>query len=109
MVCLENAHVDVNSVTAKVVPVCEGPCWWLTGVYGPQEDEAKVAFLAEMRNVRSTRLGPWMLCGDFNMIYRDEDKNNDNQNRRMMGRLRRFLNDCKLKEIGPPWSPIYVV
>jgi hypothetical protein len=33
------------------------------------------------------------------MIYRDEDKNNGNLNRRMMGRFRRFLNDCELKEI----------
>lgn len=40
-----------------------------------------------------------MLCGDFNMIYRDEDKNNGNLNRRMMGRFRRFLNDSALKEI----------
>jgi hypothetical protein len=33
------------------------------------------------------------------MIYRDENKNNGNLNRRMMGRFRRFLNDCELKEI----------
>lgn len=33
------------------------------------------------------------------MIYRDEDKNNGNLNRRMMGRFRCFLNDCELKEI----------
>jgi hypothetical protein len=33
------------------------------------------------------------------LIYRDEDKNNGNLNRRMMGRFRRFLNDCELKEI----------
>jgi hypothetical protein len=33
------------------------------------------------------------------MIYRDEDKNNANLNRHMMGRFRRFLNDCVLKEI----------
>jgi hypothetical protein len=33
------------------------------------------------------------------MIYRDEDKNHGNLNRRMMGRFRRFLNDCELKEI----------
>jgi exonuclease III len=42
---------------------------------------------------------PWALCGDFNMIYRDEDKNNGNLNCRMIGRFSRFLNDCELKEI----------
>ena len=40
-----------------------------------------------------------MLCGDFNLIYRDEDKNNGNINRRMMGRFRRVINDLALKEV----------
>jgi hypothetical protein len=35
----------------------------------------------------------------LNMIYRDEDKNNGNLNRRMMGGFRRFLYDCEIKEI----------
>jgi hypothetical protein len=68
-------------------------------VYGPQEDADKIAFLTELRAVREAHAGPWVLCGDFNMIYRDEDKNNDNLHRRMMARFRRFLNDCELKEI----------
>jgi hypothetical protein len=36
---------------------------------------------------------------DFKMIYCSEDKNNDNVNRAMMGRFRRFVNDFELKEI----------
>ena len=44
--------------------------WWLTGVYGPQEDAQKVEFLAELRQFRDTSPGPWLICGDFNMIYR---------------------------------------
>jgi len=40
-----------------------------------------------------------MIAGDFNMIYSSEDKNNDNVNRAMMGRFRRFVNDLELKEI----------
>jgi hypothetical protein len=40
-----------------------------------------------------------MLCGDFNLIYKDEDKNNGHLDRRMMGRFRRVLNDLALKEI----------
>jgi hypothetical protein len=82
---LDNAHIDVNSVTAWVNPPGGAPGWWLTCVYGPQEDADKVAFLAELSLLRSTRSGPWALCEDFNLIYRDEDKNNANLNRRMMG------------------------
>ena len=36
---------------------------------------------------------------DFNVIYKDEDKNNANFNRVVMGRFRRFINDLVLKEI----------
>lgn len=76
-----------------------GSPWWLTGVYGPKRDEDKLSFLAELREVRSSCPGPWMIAGDFNMIYSSEDKNNDNVNRVMMGRFRRFVNDLELKEI----------
>ena len=40
-----------------------------------------------------------MIAGDFNLIYKDEDKNNANYNRAMMGRFRRFINDMALKEV----------
>jgi hypothetical protein len=33
------------------------------------------------------------------LIYRDEDNNNGHLDRRMMGRFRRFLNGCELKEV----------
>lgn len=33
------------------------------------------------------------------MIYKDEDKNNANLNRAMMGRFRRFIDDVTIKEI----------
>jgi hypothetical protein len=42
-----------------------------------------------------------MLAGDFSMIYSSENKNNDNINRAMMGRFRRFVNDMELKVIPP--------
>ena len=77
----------------------DDPPWWLTGVHGPQSDAEKVAFLDELREVRAGCPGPWMLAGDFNMIYCSEDKNNGNVNQAMMGRFRRFVNEMELKEI----------
>lgn len=59
-----------------------------------------MAFLEELREVREICPGPWMLAGDFNMIYCSEYKNNDNINRAMMGHFRRFVNDLELKEIA---------
>jgi hypothetical protein len=75
------------------------PAWWFTGVYGPHQDAEKVGFLEELREIRSFCSGPWVIGGDFNMIYSAEDKNNENLNRAMMGRFRRFVNDYELKEI----------
>lgn len=43
--------------------------WWFSGIYGPHLDAEKPAFLEELREVRSLCSGPWMLAGDFNMIY----------------------------------------
>lgn len=67
--------------------------WWLTGVYGPQQDDHKLLFLDELRSLRQACLGPWCIVGDFNMIDRAADKNNSNLDRAMMGRFRRLIND----------------
>jgi hypothetical protein len=76
-----------------------GVQWWLTCVYGPQGNQAKINFLQELRDIRSQCAGPWLIAGDFNLIYRIEDKNNLNLYRAMMGRFRRWINDLSLKEL----------
>lgn len=76
----------------------DGQQWWFTGVYGPQQDAQKVLFLQELRTVRAVCPGPWVITGDFNLIYRAADKNNSNIDRAMMGRFRRTLNNLCLKE-----------
>jgi hypothetical protein len=40
-----------------------------------------------------------LVAGDFNLIYNEEDKNNHNLDRAMMGRFRWWINDLSLKEI----------
>jgi hypothetical protein len=87
------------SITAKVRHANGGPDWWLTIVNGPTIDQDKPAFLSELREIRQSRLGPWLLSGDFNMMYGAKDKSNDRLDRRWMGQFRRFLNDVVLKEI----------
>ena len=72
---------------------------WLTCVYGPQGNDSKIMFLQELKDICAACQGPWVMLGDFNRIYKDEDKNNSNLNRAMMGRFRRLINDLSLKEI----------
>jgi hypothetical protein len=76
-----------------------GQSWWPTCVYGPQGNEDKISFLQELRDIRSAIQGPWIIAGDFNLIYRAEDKNNNIYNRAMMGRFRRMIDDLGLKDI----------
>lgn len=91
-------RVDSFSVTIQLQP-SSGDDWWLTCVYGPQGNEDKLLFLQELRDIRRDCPGPWIIMGDFNLIYKDEDKNNSIVNRAMMGRFRRLINDLGLKDI----------
>ncbi|WVZ94677.1 hypothetical protein U9M48_040542 [Paspalum notatum var. saurae] len=92
-----SSRVDRYSVSIQFAEQ-EGRNWWFTGVYGPQEDEHKIQFLQELRDIRALCAGPWMVAGEFNLIYQAADKNNANLNRAMMGRFRKFLDDTNLKE-----------
>jgi exonuclease III len=91
-------QLDTNSSSIQFCSE-NGVTWWLTCIYGPQGNDEKIAFLQELRDIKSACNGPWVLDGDFNLIFKDEDKNNANCNRAMMGRFKRLIDDLALKEI----------
>jgi exonuclease III len=95
---VSSSREDTFSISVQFSP-SDGTPWWLTCVYGPQENQEKIQFLQELREIRSLCAGPWLVAGDFNLIYRDEDKNNSNLNRAMMGRFRRWVNDMAVTEL----------
>jgi hypothetical protein len=76
------------SVLERLWHISRGESWWLTSVYGPSRDADKPNFLAELHDLRSLRSGPWLIIGDFNLIYRTKDKNNSNLKRWRMGQFR---------------------
>lgn len=49
--------------------------------------------------MRSDCAGPWLLCGDFNMIYQAADKNNSRLNLQAVRRFRRALDDLQVQEL----------
>jgi hypothetical protein len=59
-----------------------------------------VEFLAELLQFHDASPGPWLLGGDFNMIYHAQDKNNDRLDRRSMRRFRSFMDRAQLEEIN---------
>jgi exonuclease III len=92
------SRVDHFSVSVRFTEQ-EGRNWWFTGVCRPQDDDEKVAFLQELREVRALCSGPWLVAGDFNLIYKASDKNNSNLDRAMMRRFRCFLDDSEVLKI----------
>lgn len=74
-------------------PVGQGHRRQCCAMVDPQEDANKIPFLQDLRDLHVDCPGPWMIYGDFNLIYRDEEKKNDHLDRRMMGRFRRCIND----------------
>jgi hypothetical protein len=93
-----NIVLDSFSLTGHV-KMLDQKNWWITVVYGPQEDADKIQFLQEVTERRSLCPGPWILLGDFNLILRASEKNNENLNRPMMNRFRHFVSNLELKEL----------
>jgi exonuclease III len=85
--------------STKLRSATSGSKWWLMMMYGHCSDGSKADFLVELNDLHPVRAGSWMICGDFNMVYRAEDKNNCHVNRRLMGKFRRFINEATLQEI----------
>lgn len=68
-------------------------------MYGPQSDTDKVTFLAKVSALRQAINGPWLLCGDWNLIYCSQDKNNGRLDRRSMRRFRQFIDQLLIDEL----------
>jgi len=74
--------------------------WWrIMVVYGPCQDARRVQFLEELLAYRGSSPRPWLLYGNFNMIYRALDKSNYILDWCCMRRFRTFLEKTRLQEI----------
>jgi exonuclease III len=74
---ISNVSCRNCSISAKVRQLSSGVVWSLSVVYGPARGEEKTAFLQELHELSLAYVGPWLITGDFNLIYRVEDKSND--------------------------------
>jgi hypothetical protein len=77
----------------------DASCWWLTCVYGPHDDATKTLFLDELEAIRDECSGPWAICGDFNLILSEADKNNERINRANLSRFRRAVQVLQLHDL----------
>ncbi|KAG2588181.1 hypothetical protein PVAP13_5NG209043 [Panicum virgatum] len=61
-------EVRQHSVSARLQAKTGAVDWWLTVVYGPQDEQEKIAFLHELRDFRQTITDKWLVIRDFNLI-----------------------------------------
>jgi exonuclease III len=96
---LQHLSQTDHTITAAVTNQGSNTTWKISGVYGPQSEWDKKMFIRELRGIKQLVQSRWLLIRDFNLIYQDQDKNNNHLNRRMMNRFRRALNFLEVKEI----------
>lgn len=96
-------YITWKSASREAIVPCVDTYSISVHVYGPQEDEQKLLFLQELRDVRSLCAGSWLIAGGFNLIYQASDNNKTTLDRVMIGIFRCFLDDTKCKEI-PLWG-----
>jgi exonuclease III len=96
---LHNACTTAYTVSTTITMKADNVSWTITGVYGPQTDQDKLAFLDELESMKVNCLERWLIVGDFNLIYKAEDKNNNRLNRRLMNRFKQVIDANQLMEL----------
>ena len=99
LVSIASHAIGEFAITAKVTLLRQSKSFWLSTVYGPVDDVRKAAFLDELARTAPPAPEPWLINGDFNLIYKARDKNNHQLNRRVMGMFRGAIDIVGLKEI----------
>jgi hypothetical protein len=99
VVALTTVSILSYSITASVKILETGTIFLLTNVYGPSTTDDKPAFLQEMVSIKPVVGTPWLIMGDFNLIYEARDKNNLNLSRRLMGQFRAAIDATELIEL----------
>jgi exonuclease III len=77
-----------NVITADLRLMMDNKMIRITGVYGPTTGADRTEFLQQIREQKSLHDEPWMICGDFNLILRSQERTSGN----MWPRDREFKN-----------------
>ena len=77
----------------------DGFLWSLVVVYGAAQDAQKPDFLAELVRICENETRPMLVGGDFNVIRRQEEKNNSNFNARWPFIFNAIIESLNLKEL----------
>ena len=87
------------SISATVTSLADGKVWMVSSVYGPQADQDKVRFLAELETLGEQVQAPWILNGDFNLVRHEEERSTGRANRSLVNKFRHTNNKLVLDEM----------
>ena len=87
------------AVKFRVRTKADGFDWALVVVYGAAQPELKLDFLADLVRICGNEQLPVLVGGDFNIIRRKEEKNNDNFDGRWSFMFNTIIESLDLREI----------
>ena len=98
---LQVRNVEAGDFCVKLSIRSKGDCfdWVFVSVYGTAKDAQKHAFLAKLARICEKESLPMLVGGDFNMIRKPEEKNNNNFNPRWSFMFNAIIERLNLKEI----------
>jgi hypothetical protein len=106
---VQQTHQTLNTVFASITMLAENKVWSITRVYEPQAESDKTLFLQEIKDLRQHVLPAWLLLGDFNLIYRAQDKNNSRINLSMLNNFKSTIDNLELAPIDLQGKKIHLV
>ncbi|XP_010240795.1 uncharacterized protein LOC104585565 [Brachypodium distachyon] len=74
LVAISNPQMHSFSISAVVTVVQSGLAFVLSTVYGLADDGRKAAFLQEISDISPHQGVPWLIAGDFNLIYESNEQ-----------------------------------
>lgn len=72
--------------------------WMFTGIYGPSSPYNRHLFWEELFDVRDYWQGPWVIGGDFNVIWFVHEKSTPTWVTRSMRDFGAFVNECSVQD-----------
>ncbi|XP_020262628.1 uncharacterized protein LOC109838607 [Asparagus officinalis] len=70
--------------------------WTLSSVYGPHCNKERMVFWQELKDIKNTFSGPWIVVGDFNVTSNSSERKGKSNYRREMEEFNDIINELEL-------------
>ncbi|XP_077211531.1 uncharacterized protein LOC143846836 [Tasmannia lanceolata] len=97
--CVEEVSIKRFSITLLLSSTNWNENWKLTTVYGPAKARERSGLWVELKEIRDSCQGPWIVGGDFNTIRFPAEKSRLATINRSMRNLSNFIQDSQLIDL----------